>query len=266
MKKIFCLFIIVILTTLVSVPSVNAQKPTEAQDKPGTSVTPSESVGQKFNEQINQLKEKIASRVAELNLVEKRGIIGTVSEVSGNKITLIDKSNKTRFIDVDEITKFSSAEDKKSFGLSDLTKGTKISVLGLYNKDSKRILARFINTSVNPTIISGAVSEKDKVNYTFTTLTENQKQTKIDVGTSTKISAYNKDDGLSKYGFSKLAVGDRIVIIGYPDKKDSSLTLADRIVVLTDVPKNPKIVVSQPSEEISPEPSTTNKKPTPIEK
>ena len=44
------------------------------------------------NSQINQLKNKIASQVAQLKLVEKRGIVGTIQNVaiSNNQITLLD--------------------------------------------------------------------------------------------------------------------------------------------------------------------------------
>jgi hypothetical protein len=55
-------------------------------------------VKEKLNSQINELKEKIASRVSELNLVEKRGLIGTVTEVKGNQLTLSDTAGNTRFV------------------------------------------------------------------------------------------------------------------------------------------------------------------------
>src|SRR5574342_384350 len=135
MKKIF---LIIQLLTIFTLPvQVDAATPT-----PTTAASPTkEALDKKLSEQISNLKEKIASRVSELNLVDRRGMIGVISEVSGNKITATDISNKTRFIDVDEITKFSSSSDEKSFGLSDLKKGMRISVLGIYNKQSKRILA-----------------------------------------------------------------------------------------------------------------------------
>ena len=58
------------------------------------------------SKKINELKERIASRVAELNLVEKRGILGTIASISGTKITLNDTQNRARIIDTDEITEF----------------------------------------------------------------------------------------------------------------------------------------------------------------
>ena len=130
MKKTLFTFI-ALVTFLSFTVVVNAQTPTV---KPTAEPTISEKLNEKLNSQINKLKDKIASRVSELNLVEKKGVTGIVSEVSTNKITLNDISGNTKLIDIDEITKFSSSSARGTFGLSDLTKGTKVNVLGLYNK------------------------------------------------------------------------------------------------------------------------------------
>ncbi len=42
----------------------------------------------------DQLIENIASRVAELKLVEKRGIVGVVTDVSNTQITISDAKTK----------------------------------------------------------------------------------------------------------------------------------------------------------------------------
>jgi hypothetical protein len=239
------LLILPILSLFFVTSSVNAATPSETP-------VPSKKAGldAKLNAQISELKEKIASRVSELNLVERRGIIGVVSEVSGNKITIKDVSGKTRFIDVDEITKFSSASNK-SFGLSDLTKGTRVSALGLYNKQSKRILARFINTSIDPTIINGAITALDDKNFFITITTDDQKQIKLDIQTNSKIFSYDKKDGLARSGFSKLVLGNRVMAIGFPDKKDATTIVPNRVTEFTDIPKSPKISAPEPEESVS---------------
>jgi hypothetical protein len=239
-KHIF--YIIFALTTFslfFNISSAHAQSPTV---KP----TVSESVNEKLNSQINQLKDKIASRVSELNLVEKKAFLGEVTESSTNKITLKDLKGNTKLVDVDEITKFSSGTSK-TFGFSDLTKGTKITVLGLYNKQTKRLLARFISTSVNPIHITGGIAAIDTRNQTIDVISSDQKTTKVDIGTATKISSYGADGEPARLVFSRLVVGDRIAAIGYPDKTTPTLLVADRIAVLADAPKDPQINISQPT-------------------
>lgn len=241
MKKLFIRVLLVILLIPSGAAPVFAL--TVSPTTPSSSTAAQQSLNENLNKQINQLKERIASRVAELNLVEKRGIIGTVTETSADKITVIDLTGKTRIIDVDEITKFSSPSAKDSFGISDLSKGIKISVLGLYNKQSQQILARFIDAFVTPVFLSGRVATLDKKNYTVTIIDEDQKQTHVDIQTFTAISTFLKEDGISKLGFSKLNIGDRVTVTGFPDKKDPTLLVASRILTLPQLTTNPKIII-----------------------
>jgi hypothetical protein len=224
-------------------------------------------VKEKLDSQINELKEKIASRVSELNLVEKRGVIGTVTEVKGNQLTLSDAAGNTRFVDVDEITKFTGAGQNSTFGLSDITKGSRISALGIYNKQSKRLLARFVKTYSEPVLHSGAITAIDPKNFQLTIMTPEQKEIKVDVEASTKLSAYTPEDGVAKHGFSKLAVGDRIALAATPGS-DANVLEADRLVSFIGIPKDPRIQVAgattaSPSAAASTTPSTTTPTPTP---
>jgi hypothetical protein len=129
-------------------------------------------------------------------------------------------------------------------------------------------LARFINGFVEPTIFTGTISTIDREDFTITLTSEDQKKTLFDIETATKISVYNKDDGLTKHGFSKLETGDRVSIVGFPDKKDPKRYVSTRIIVFPDLPKNPRIVVAEPTiEEPDVTPSTgSGKKLTPIKR
>ncbi len=201
-----------------------------------------------FNqEQINALTNKIASKVAQLNLVEKRGVIGKVTDVSSTQITLNDTSGSTRFVDVDEFTKFNS--DSQSFGISDIEKGQKIGVLGLYNKESRRILARLVEVLQIPDFIHGSVSKIDEDNFSLEVSTEKDKQIKIEVENTTKTLSFdNEKSELIKSGFSKIKTGDSIIITGFPSKTESGTVNALRIILLPGVSKNPKIKIqSKPS-------------------
>jgi len=243
MKKI--LLLILLLTVIIPFTS-------QAEAASTASSSADQTLGQKLDEKINELKTKIASTVAQLNLVEKRGIIGTISDVTSNQVTVTDIEGNTRFIDVDEITKFSSLSANGSFGVSDLTKGTRVRVLGTYNKESGRILARFIDVTVDPVYLSGEVSDLDKKNIMLTMTSENKKQTKIDIQIVTKMVAYSKDqDQTTRLGFSKIQLGDRIIVIGYPEKQDPTFISAARLIDFTDLPKDPKINIS-PTPDLTP--------------
>lgn len=194
-------------------------------------------------DQITDLKDRIASRVAQLKLVDKRGIIGVVQNTSSTQITIEDINKNTRFVDVDEITKFSSPSASGTFGISDITKGTKISVLGLYNKQSRRITARFITVDTIPTTLSGQITAVNEEEFTFKIAAEDGSQTTVDVENVTKTNVYTKRAEMEKAGFSRIEIGQRVFITGFPDKKEKLRMVATRIIIFPDLPKNPKVVV-----------------------
>lgn len=183
--------------------------------------------------QVDELKNKIASKVAELKLVEKRGIIGTVTDSSDIQITLTDPKGDTRFVDVDELTKFYSSD--KTFGISDIKKNMTIGVLGLYNKQSRRILAREINNiAASPKIIYGGIGAIDKQNFEITVVKENGAKIVVKIDEITKTYSYSFDK-LEKSGFSKMQETQTIMVIGYTDKLDPNKLLATRVLIFPQI-------------------------------
>ncbi len=182
-------------------------------------------------DRIQKIKELVASRVAELNLVEKRGILGTVKETSTMQIIVEDRNGDQRTIDIDELTKFQKNGDDKTFGISDVKKDDKLSFIGLYNKETKRLLARFIskNSSI-PQYLEGVVTDKDTKNYTLTVIDEKGNKKVVDVSSSTKTSSFDKEVPALKSGFTKIQVGERILAAGFWDLKDKETLNASRII------------------------------------
>ncbi len=264
MKKIiFCLFLIAYLLLLVN--PIYAISPSPSPD------TSTSTKANQFEQQITSLKDRIASRVAELKLVQRRGVIGTVTDISNTVITLTDLQGKTRLIDVDELTKFTSPSAKSAFGISDITKGTKLGILGLYNKQSQRLLARFVNVLVLPQIISGGTVSVDSSNFAFTVATDAGQQN-IDVETTTKTTSYSKDAGALRIGFSKIKPNQHVIVVGYPNLKDKNRISASSILVLLDIPVNARIEIPTPTSitptitDISPTTSKISPTPSPAKK
>ncbi|MBI2032944.1 MAG: hypothetical protein HYT10_00525, partial [Candidatus Levybacteria bacterium] len=163
----FFLFITIFIFLFSTAPNTFALTPTPS---PKATTTPQATEEPKGINILNNLKDRIASRVAQLNLVEKRGILATVEKVTDTQITVIDKRGDIRLIDVDELTHFSSPSAKGTFGISDITKGSYLDILGLYNKQSKRLLARFVDVVSIPVYIHGAVMSQDLENFTVTVI------------------------------------------------------------------------------------------------
>lgn len=222
------------------VSNVSAQTPTSPQ------VTQTISTSQKNEnlvQQINELKDKVASRVAQLKLIEKHGVVGTVTEASDTRISLTAMTGEIKVIDVDEITKFSSPSAKGTFGISDVKKGSVISAIGLYNKQSRHILARYISTFTLPVFLQGTISDVDTEGFTITIPDRKNVSTVIDIERTTKINTY-AEGKITKIGFSDLTTGDKVDIVGYANADEKNRITGSYILQLNDL--------TNPAQELSP--------------
>lgn len=230
--KIVILYLVLgFLVSLLTKPMVSAAtKPTPFPSQNQVS-TDSADI-----EKIQKIKDIVASKVAELKLVEKRGIIGKLKDVAGMQLTIVDIKGNTRKIDVDELTKFSFS-DKSTAGISALEKGTSYSFVGLYNKETERLLARDIDTvSSIPVYFEGAIFSVDSKNYQLVAVNEKGEKKTIDIQSSTKTSLATVDGDLQRSGFSKLSENERVLAVGFWDKKDPNLLATLRIIHFKDIP------------------------------
>lgn len=244
-----------LLGALFFAPNVSALTPTltpSPSSKP-TDATKAES----FNQRINNLKDRIASKVAELNLVEKRGIFGTVTDTTQTQITLSDNTTNDVFVDVDELTKFASPSAKENFGISDIKKNTTLGILGIYNKESRRLLARFVDVMVPYETLFGEITDVDKKNFTIAMTTKEKKSMTIDIETTTKTTSYRTPTGEKRTGFSAFEKGLHVMVFGYQNRTDTSRISASRILLFPDIAKSP-------TESASPTNVSISSRPTPL--
>ena len=256
MRKTFIFSIF--LTSLLLMSSISTY---------GATVSPTTSPSA-MDEQINQdLQQRIASEVAQKNLVEKMSVIGTVTSVSTTQLTINDLQGNPQIIDVDELTQFSSPDNtSKSFGISDIGKGTTIGATGIFYKDSKHLLARWIDVLHLPQVLSGGILTIDNQNYTFTMATVDQQAVEINVQTVTRTYEYTKDGGTVRSGFSHLQTNERVLVVGFPDVKNPSMINAARILIFPDLPINPQIKMLNPTDTQPITSTGSGKKLTPIVK
>lgn len=205
-----------------------------------------------------ELKEQLKTYVARREIIKKRGVMGTILEVNNHQMTLTDIKGNKRFIDVDELTKFSDLTGKQA-GLSDFKSQDRISVIGLYNTESRRLLARFIKVEGNAERLFGEVTDIDSKNASIEILNEDSRDTKvIDIETITKTQSYAQKEGLVKSGFSKILIGEKISIFGF--SKETNKLTAGRILLLPELSPNIKpsptpSLTPTPTKKITPTPT-----------
>jgi len=239
MKKI--LLTIVALFSILALSSVSSFAVTITPSPTDAKISPTIAPNSVDESQIEKIKDLVASRVAELKLVDKKGILGTVKNSTNTQINLTNHKNLEASIDIDELTKFQTDNDK-SFGISDIKKGDVLSIIGLYNKETKRLLARFVERATSiPENIEGVVAGKDTRNFTMDIVGVDEKTKIVDVQSSTKTTSYDK--GVStKSGFSKITVGERIIIVGFADPKIENQINTSRIIHFPNLPPSRKLI------------------------
>lgn len=249
--------------------------PTEVQEEISPTILPAERLGKS---KIDELKEKIASTVAQLNLVSKKAFVGEIVKLEKNRITL-ERYGDTRIIDVDELSKYISVDKdgkraEKKF--SDLDVGNWVVTIGLYNKESQKLLSRFLLIKEIQIRLIGIVREVDIKGGTITVEDKKMGKTMIvDIEKATIIRTFTKGEGLVKSGLSKIEIGQRAYISGIVNKEQENRIAASKILLLpgkaanntngnstkptTSVQKKDEAEIPSPTEETTPTPKPTRK-------
>lgn len=209
---------------------------------------------------IDEIKEKIASTVAQLNLVSKKAFIGEITKLEKNQLT-IERRGEAKIVEVDELTAYTenAKAKKQEIAFEDLDVGDTIVAIGLYNKDSRRLLARFVLIKDIPLALSGAVREVDIKGGTIAV--EDKRTGKkfiVDIETTTKTNNYTPQSGITKSGLSKIEIGQRAHVYGLPDSDEGDRMTALRVLLL---PEKIAEISKPPEEEV---PTTTKEETTPV--
>ncbi len=199
-------------------------------------------------ERVQRIKDRVASKVAELNLVEKKGILAAITEVSSTEIKAVDNKNENVTIDVDELTNFNFEDE--DFGISDLEVGQVYSFIGLYNKDSGVLLARYIaQPNSIPDYVNGAVTELNEDDFQVTILTADGTVFIVDIETSTDTMLVDLEGGLEESGFSGLSVGQRFIAAGF--MTDETNLTATRAIHFEQIPPSVEILANLESSTVA---------------
>lgn len=186
-------------------------------------------------QEIKELKDKLATKVAELKITSQKVFLGTIKTLSDQKIILTTDTQEIN-INLDENTSLQQEDktgSKKNIKISQLAQGQTLLALGTFNKDSSELLAKNIVARDLATTIVGAVKSVDKKNYQLMVLS-NGKEILVDHQTTTKDFLYEEGKNLQKIGFSKFSEGQTVYVYGFmtKDKDGKEMLSAERIIIL----------------------------------
>ncbi len=235
-------FLILLLTLAILTPRLALAEENEPTAAPSNNQIPDSDEAMK---RVQRIKDIVASKVAELNLVEKRGVVATVTETSNTEIKAIDMRGNTVNINVDELTDFNFEEE--DFGISDLKPGVLYSFIGLYNKDTESLLARFISQPASiPSYMEGAIANIQEDDFQIKVLNREGETKIVDIETSTHTILIDENGKISKSGFSDLLLGQRVIVVGF-DTDDKAIS-ASRLIHFDGIPPTTEVLAKLQNE------------------
>lgn len=185
--------------------------------------------------QIQQLKEKIATKVAELREKNNKAISGSVSEIVSNTIKLKTDDDGEYLVKLDEtLTKYYQiiGGQKKEIRGADIKKDSYVVVSGIIN--DKKIDANFIYIDQPYMVASGKIIEVNKSEFYLKVVTNDKDTLFLDIEDYTKRQIINiKTLSIEQTGFSKIKEGDAIhfVVKKTGNEKDNRYS-AQKILIV----------------------------------
>jgi RNase P/RNase MRP subunit p29 len=219
------------LLLIICTPSVLAISPTVTQ-----SASPSAKPESLPEKEVQDLKNKIASKVSELTKKKKKGISGVISEITDKKIKITSDDKTVYNVQLDDVlTKYyvitgvrKTESSIKSFG-----KGDFIIVVGPETEGD--VVANAIYKDEQYIVGSGSVTEVNATGFYIKVVSEQKETLTIDVESTTKkMLVDSKTLELETIGFSKVKEGDVVhyVLKKTGKEREANRYSAIRIVVL----------------------------------
>lgn len=230
MKKIVIPFSIIFLFYLILHGKVFSQeKNSEKLATPSPSITNDV----KIDQSIKNLKEKIATKVAEITKKNKKIIAGLLKKTK-DKTLQLKKENLDITVSFDELTtKFYQIKSNslREIEKKDLANENYLLVVG---SEFDNLLTADAIYQYQPYFVgSGKITEINKNDYSFAVITPEKETYIFDVETSTKQQIMDiKTYQVQSAGFSKLKVGDAIHFVSYlPDNNSKRASLIRYLLI-----------------------------------
>jgi len=201
------------------------------------------------SDKIDDLKERLATKVAELRQSAPKAIFGTVSDVGVSNITVDTQQKGVKIELTDDIRVNQLLKGKRTdLTTDDIDENDVVSVFGDYDSTIDILKAShiFIENKDRPQRIHGFIKEIDEDNYQVELEGVDGQMYKVDIETTTDTMEATNDGTIEESGFSKLETGMFVSVLGTVDDDDDSLYSADRILVIR-TGKTPTPTVEEPT-------------------
>lgn len=208
---------------------VYAVTPSPISSTPKALETKTPTQQSKIDKDVKILKEKIATKVAELQKENVKAFAGTITKKDKDSFDLkTEKGDNFKVSFEEDVTKIFqlAATGKKSIEYADLKKGDFVVVTGHLIENN--LTAGIIYKDEEFIVGSGKITDVNKSDFSIKLMTTDKTEYVLDIESSTKQQFLDVASlKISTYGFSKLKPGDVVHFSAKKgvDPKSSRLTL-----------------------------------------
>lgn len=201
----------------------------------GLTVLAATSTASPTNQKIEDLKDRLATKVAELRQTSRRGIFGTVKTTSITSFVVETKTKDVKIELTDELKVIQNLKGKRAtITTEDIAKGDTVAVFGDYDTTLDLLKASVVFIQGPGTQrLAGVVTARDDKEFTLTITTPESQTYTIDIEKATKTLRWDREKKeIIKSGFSKITTGSTIHVVGSAVPKQEQRLSAIRILDL----------------------------------
>lgn len=188
-------------------------------------------------DRVDDLKERIATKVAELRQTQEQALSGTVSDITVSTISIETQTKEVKIELNDDILVYQILRGRRTkLAIDDVDENDFVVVFGDHDATLDVLSAKLIFIqALPPERISGILTQVDRDENTFTVRASGDRSVIIDFERTTVANVWSKEAGITKAGFSRLVVGDTVHVQGRPVAKQENRLTATRILDLGNI-------------------------------
>lgn len=185
-------------------------------------------------DKINLLKEKVASKVAQLQKVIQFAADGSVTKIE-QEILTFNPDGEEKTVTTDDETRYLSRNIRlktTTAELDDLAVNDNVTILGSEQIGTDLVTAKLIIKTPRVVFFTGVIEEVDSDSGTFT-IKEKDSKYIFDYEVYTQSMLYNREtEKLESVGFSKLEKNQQLQSLAVPQKNSENRFTALRFVII----------------------------------
>lgn len=219
-KKTILIIALFLLVAVFALPA-KAQTPTGEPDE----------LTQTQKQKIEDLKERVATKVAQMRTPVYKVILGEIKSVDKDSLVSKTRQGEKKILLTEETKIFVITRGKKTpIPVSNLKVDDRIATIGSTDPQGA-FVAKWVLAKPLPRNIHGVIEKIDRSNATISVKTGQGTTYVVDIETTTKIQSW-KGGNFEKLGLSKLNIGDRLHVHGLKVEDEENRISAVRILVL----------------------------------